>query len=131
MPPEVVELLKATNPAVIATADLRNRPVSVTTWYTLQDDGHILLSIMTQGARGGRLNHLRNNPHVALTVMDASDWTNAVNLQGTVTGFINDSELEAIDAMAQRHLGRPFADRAPRTCACVKLTHWDYPRRRW
>jgi len=131
MTPEVVDLLQRANPAVLATVDPRSHPVSVTTWYTFEDQHHILLSIMTQGARGGRLDHLRTNPHVSLTVMDAADWTNAVNVRGTVTEFFADHDLAAVDEMARRHLVRPFAARSPRPCARVEGPSWEHPRRRW
>ena len=67
--PEVVDLLRRPNPAVMATVRRDGAPVTVATWY-LWDSGRILLSL---DAGRARLAHLRRDPRVSLTVIDGAD----------------------------------------------------------
>ncbi len=56
LPQSVVDLLKLPNPAVMATVAADGRPVTVATWYLLEDDGRVLLNL---DATRARLKHLR------------------------------------------------------------------------
>jgi hypothetical protein len=56
--PEVVDLLRRPNPAVMATLRPDGAPVTVATWY-LWDKGRFLLNL---DAARARLVHLRRDP---------------------------------------------------------------------
>ena len=60
LPPDLLELLRRPNPCVIATLRTDGQPVTVATWYLLDDDGRILVNMdagrrRLQRGRGNRL----------------------------------------------------------------------------
>ena len=62
-------MLHKPNPAVFTTLRRDGRPGSTATWY-LRDDGRVLVN-MDEGRK--RLEHMRNDPRVAVDVLDESD----------------------------------------------------------
>jgi PPOX class probable F420-dependent enzyme len=94
MPERVVELLRLANPAVMATVAADGRPVTVATWYLLEDDGHILLGL---DAKRARLKHMHADPRISLTVLADDDWYTHVSLQGRVVSITDDVGLRDID----------------------------------
>lgn len=117
IPARFVEMLKRPNPAVMATVRPDGTPVSVATWY-LWDDGRILLSL---DARRKRLEHMRADPRVSLTVLDGDSWSRHVSVQGTVS-LTDDPDLTAIDRVAQHYIGRQYPDRGrPRVSAWLEI----------
>ncbi len=81
LPPPILEFLRLPNPAVMATVAADGRPVTVATWYLLEDDGRVLLGL---DAKRARLKHLHADPRVSLTVLAQDDWYTHVSLQGRV-----------------------------------------------
>jgi PPOX class probable F420-dependent enzyme len=119
--PEVDELLRRPNPAVVATARPDGSPHSVATWY-LWDGERILLNMDESRAR---LAFLRREPRLSLTVLDAESWYRQVNLDGRVAELRDDPELADIDRLARHYTGRPFRDRESRRfSACVEVERW-------
>jgi PPOX class probable F420-dependent enzyme len=106
IPTDIVELLKKPNPAVMATVRADGTPVSAATWY-LWDDGRVLLNL---DAGRKRLEHMRANPHVTLTVLDGESWYRTVTVQGTVT-FEDDPDLADIDRLSKHYNGVPYPSR--------------------
>ena len=49
VPQKIVDFLRRPNPAVMATVAADGRPVTVATWYLLQDDGSC--SVSTRSGR--------------------------------------------------------------------------------
>ncbi|MFC7404480.1 PPOX class F420-dependent oxidoreductase [Georgenia alba] len=98
IPEQFVAVLERANPAVMATVRPDGSPVSVATWY-LWDDGRVLLN-MDAGRK--RLEHLRADPRVSLTVLDDENWGRHVSLQGTVT-LSDDPDLNGIDRLARQY----------------------------
>ncbi|MEQ4208958.1 PPOX class F420-dependent oxidoreductase [Actinopolymorpha sp. B9G3] len=106
--PDVIELLKQPNPAVMATVRPDGTPVSVATWYLWDEErARILLNL---DARRKRLEHIRANPRVSLTVLDGDSWYRHVSVQGTVT-LEPDSDLAGIDRLARHYTGKPYPER--------------------
>jgi PPOX class probable F420-dependent enzyme len=101
--PAVDSFLSEARPAVMATVRPDGLPVSVATWYGWED-GHILLS-MNYDAQ--RLEHLRQNPGVALTVLGDS-WYTHVSLIGRAIEFREDPEMADCDAMSMHYRGEPY-----------------------
>lgn len=122
VPPRVLDLLRRPNPAVMATVAADGRPVTVATWYLLEDDGRVLLGL---DATRARLKHLRRDPRVSLTVLAADDWYTHVSLQGRVGEITEDVGLAEIDRLATHYLGTPYPDReSPRVATRLSVERW-------
>jgi len=122
MPDHVRELLRQPNPAVMATVAPDGRPVTVATWYLLEDDGRVLLGL---DATRARLKHMRNDPRISLTVLAADDWYTHVSLQGRVIELYSDEGLANIDRISRHYTGAayPRRDRA-RVGARILVERW-------
>ena len=70
LPDDVRALLTKPNPAVVATVRSDGAPVTVATWYLLDGDRVLLNMDHTRV----RLEHLRRDPRVSLTVLDEAGW---------------------------------------------------------
>jgi len=110
LPEAAVAMLRKPNPAVITTLQPDGQPVSAATWY-LWDDGRVLVN-MDEGRK--RLEHLRNDPRVALDVLDESDWYTHVSITGHVEQMGEDTDLADIDRLARHYTGAPFVRRGRR-----------------
>ncbi|HEY8338617.1 MAG TPA: PPOX class F420-dependent oxidoreductase [Egibacteraceae bacterium] len=128
IPDDLVERLRNPNPAVMATVRADGAPVTVATWY-LWHDGRVLLNL--DGGRA-RLQHLRRDPRVSLTVFDGDNWYRHISVQGTVT-LEDDPDLEWIDRIARHYTGRPYRVRnRPRVNAWLDIERvhtWGFRRR--
>lgn len=122
LPAEITALLARPNPAVMATVAHDGRPVTVATWYLLEDDGTILLNL---DAGRARLKHLRTDPRVSLTALAEGDWYTHVSLQGSVLSITDDEDLRDIDRLSRHYGGQdyPVRDR-PRVSVHVRVEHW-------
>jgi len=122
MPPRVLDLLRRPNPSVMATVAADGRPVTVATWYLLEEDGRVLLGL---DATRARLKHLRRDPRVSLTVLAADDWYTHVSLQGRVGPITEDVGLAEIDKLSTHYLGTPYPDRqSPRVATRLHVERW-------
>ena len=99
LPAELDEFLQRPNPAVIATLKPDGAPHTVATWY-LWEGGRILVN-MDEGR--ARLEYLRRDPRVSLTVIDGDDWYRHVSLRGRVVSLEDDTDLAEIDRLSQRY----------------------------
>ncbi|MCD4526078.1 PPOX class F420-dependent oxidoreductase [Nocardioides sp. cx-173] len=121
-PDAVRDLLRQPNPAVVATLRSDGQPVSVATWYLLEDDDRVLLNMDHTRVR---LNHLRADPRVSLTVLAADNWYTHVSLLGTVVEFKDDEDLTDIDRLSTHYGGSPYPDReSPRVSAWMRVDRW-------
>jgi PPOX class probable F420-dependent enzyme len=122
LPPRVQELLRRPNPAVMATLAADGRPVTVATWYLLEDDGRVLLGL---DATRARLKHLRRDPRVSLTVLAADDWYTHVSLQGRVGPISDDVGLTEIDRLSTHYTGSAYPNReSPRVATRLQVERW-------
>jgi PPOX class probable F420-dependent enzyme len=122
LPEPVIELLRRPNPAVMATVAADGRPVTVATWYLLEDDGRVLLGL---DASRARLNHLRADPRVSLTVLAEDDWYTHVSLQGRVGPIADDEGLRDIDRLARHYTGNDYPNReSPRVSTRMAIERW-------
>jgi PPOX class probable F420-dependent enzyme len=101
------QMLSKPNPSVIATVRKDGQPVSAATWYLLRDE-RVLVN-MDEGRV--RLDHLRRDPRVTLTVIDADDWYTHVTLIGRVVEMYDDDGLADIDALSTHYTGNPYPTR--------------------
>ena len=122
MPDQVLELLRRPNPAVMATLAADGRPVTVATWYLLEDDGRVLLGL---DATRARLKHMRADPRISLTVLATDDWYTHVSLQGRVDSIVDDEGLRDIDRLSRHYTGDAYPNRtSPRVSAQVSIERW-------
>jgi PPOX class probable F420-dependent enzyme len=122
LPPRIVDMLRRPNPAVMATVAADGRPVTVATWYLLEDDGRVLLGL---DATRARLKHMRADPRVSLTALSEASWYTQVSLQGRVVSIVDDAGLRDIDRLSRHYTGHPYADRdRPRVTAHVEVDRW-------
>jgi PPOX class probable F420-dependent enzyme len=122
LPDDVAALLARPNPAVMATVGADGRPVSVATWYLVEEDGTILLGL---DAARARLRHLRADPRVSLTALAEDDWYTHVSVQGIVTSIAADEDLRDIDRLSRHYTGHdyPVRDR-PRVSVHLRVERW-------
>lgn len=121
LPPELVEFLEHPNPAVVASLRPDGSPATVATWYDWEY-GRVLLNM---DASRRRLQYMRNDPRVALTVLGDAGWSRHVSLFGVVERIEVDEDLRDIDRLAIRYTGSPFRSRdAERYSAWVRVDAW-------
>ncbi len=121
LPDDVRELLAKPNPCVVSTLRSDGHPVSVATWYRLDVD-RILVNL-DEGRR--RLEHLRRDPRLSLTVLDEAGWYTHVSIIGRVVETRDDEGLEDIDRLSRHYTGRPYPNRGRgRVSAWVEVERW-------
>jgi PPOX class probable F420-dependent enzyme len=120
-PPDVRALLERPNPAVITSVRPDGQPVSVATWY-LMDGDRVFVNM---DERRKRLDYLRNDPRVSITVLDRDDWYTHVSIQGRVVEMSEDVGLAGIDRLSEHYRGAPYRNRARgRVNAWVEVDRW-------
>ena len=120
-PPDVRTLLERPNPAVITSVRPDGQPVSVATWYLM--DGERVFVNMDEGRK--RLDYLREDPRVSITVLDGDDWYTHVSIQGRVVELSDDEGLAGIDRLSQHYRGAPYRNRQRgRVNAWVEVDRW-------
>jgi PPOX class probable F420-dependent enzyme len=118
---ELQALIARPNPAVIATLRKDGSPHSVVTWYDWED-GRVLVN-MDESRR--RLEYLRQDPRVSLTVLAADDWYRHVTVMGRVVSLTEDVGLVDIDRLAERYTGSCYPDRDRRRfSAWIEIDSW-------
>lgn len=121
LPAAAVAMLRKPNPAVITTLRRDGQPVATATWY-LWDDGRVLVN-MDEGRK--RVAHLRNDPRVALDVLDEGDWYTHLGITGHVDEMRDDTDLADIDRVAMQYTGRPYPRRdRGRISAWIAIDGW-------
>ena len=122
IPSEVEAFLREPNPAVVGTLRPDGSPHTVATWYDWED-GLLLLNM--DGTRK-RLEHIRRDPRVSLTVLDKDNWYEHVSLSGVVERLVDDAGLVDIDRLAVRYTGKPYRNRtSPRVSAWMRPDRWN------
>jgi PPOX class probable F420-dependent enzyme len=121
IPDHVGAMLAKPNPAVIATLRPDGAPHSVATWY-LWEGGRVLVNM---DASRVRLEHLRRDPRVALTVLADGAWYQHVSLRGRVVSLEPDEDHADIDRLSRHYGGQPYPNhRDPRVSAWIEVTSW-------
>lgn len=112
-------MLSKPNPAVISTVRSDGHPVTAATWYLLRDDDKVLVNM---DVARKRLDHLRKDPRVSLTVIDDNDWYTHVTVIGRVTEVYDDEGLADIDALSRHYQGKEYPQRdRPRVSALIEV----------
>jgi PPOX class probable F420-dependent enzyme len=121
LPDNVRALLAKPNPAVIATLREDGQPITVPTWYLLDGDR---IFVNMDGSRK-RLEHLRRDPRVSISVLDDAGWYTHVSMLGRVVEMSDDEDLSGIDRLSTHYTGKPYPDReSPRVDAWIEIDRW-------
>ena len=121
LPQHLDEFLKDANPSVIGTLDPDGGAHTAATWY-LWEDGRVLVNM---DATRKRLEHLRHDPRVSLTVLGREDWYKQVTLRGRVAEIADDPDLEGIDRLCTHYVGGPYSARDQhRVNAWIEVESW-------
>jgi PPOX class probable F420-dependent enzyme len=122
LPPKLERFLEAPNVAVVATVGADGAPSTAATWYEYRD-GRLVLPML---ASARRVEELRANPGLGLTVL-APDWYSQLSLTGTAVDIREDPGLEALDRMAMRYDGEPYAHSTrdqPFIAVTAEISRW-------
>jgi PPOX class probable F420-dependent enzyme len=121
LPDDLQALLREPNPAVMASLKADGSPLTVATWYLWEPDGRVLVNLDHSRKR---LEHLRADPRVALTVLD-QNWYRHVSLQGRVAAIEPDEGLRDIDRLSTHYRGQPYPARdSARVSAWIEIERW-------
>ena len=119
---EAMELLRQPNPAVIAVVRPDGQPVSVATWYLVEDDDRVLVNMDAERKRN---EYMRQRPEVSLTALKEGEWYTHISVQGRILEWRDDPELADIDRLSKHYGGQPYADRTrPRVSALIEIDRW-------
>jgi PPOX class probable F420-dependent enzyme len=121
LPDTLNAFLAKPNPAVIATLQPNGAPNSVATWY-LWENGRVLVNMDESRAR---LDWMRRDPRVSLTVLDEGSWYRHLSLHGGVVSIEPDPDLTDIDRISRHYRGEPYANRERRSwSAWIEIDSW-------
>jgi PPOX class probable F420-dependent enzyme len=121
-PDDVRTLLRKPNPAVVTTLRADGQPVSVATWYLLEDDDRVLVN-MDIGRK--RVQHLRDDPRITLTALDEDGWYTHVSIVGRVVEMKDDVDLVDIDRLSTHYRDGAYPNRtSPRVSAWIQVDRW-------
>jgi PPOX class probable F420-dependent enzyme len=121
LPDELQEVLAKPNPSVIATLRPDGSPHTTATWY-LWDDGRVLVNMDVSRKR---LDYMREDSRVSITVLDDANWYRHVSLLGRVVSIEEDEGLKDIDRISRHYGGRPYPMRdSPRYNAWIEVETW-------
>jgi hypothetical protein len=72
-----------------------------------------------------RLEYLRNDPRVSITVLGQDDWYHHVTLRGRVVSLDDDTDCEDIDRISRHYTGRAYPQRdRGRFSAWIQVDSW-------
>jgi PPOX class probable F420-dependent enzyme len=121
LPSALDDFLTQPNPSVIGTVQPDGSPHTAATWY-LWDDGRVLVNM---DATRKRLEYMRDNPHVSLTVTNKDNWYQQVTLRGRIAELADDDGLQGIDRLSTHYMGNPYSARdQPRVNAWIEVESW-------
>ena len=104
LPEPVKTFLQKTHVAVLATISPSGRPQATPVWY-LVENNHILINT-SEGRK--KLQNLKANPRVALTIVAQDDPYRYVQIQGTVIKFAPEHGARDIDRLSVRYRGQKY-----------------------
>src|SRR5258708_5140702 len=107
LPSELDEFLTQQNPSVIASLRPDGSPHTAATWY-LWEGGRVVVN-MDESRK--RLEYMRADPRVSITVLGQDDWYPHVTLRGGIVAIDPDPDLEVIDRLSRHYTGEPYAQR--------------------
>ena len=105
-----------------ALPDAVARPGVLGTEHVRQCGDRVLVN-MDAGRR--RLEYLRADPRISLTVLDETDWYTHVSMQGRVVQLEEDQNLTDIDRLSKHYNGEGYKTRdRRRISAWIVVDRW-------
>jgi hypothetical protein len=101
----------------MATVRPDGAPVTLACWYLYEGDGRVLLS-SSPAAR--RMESLRHNPRVALTIL-GDDWYTHLSLLAHVVEQHPDEGLVDVDRLSIHYLEIAYPEREPAVTTIVAV----------
>jgi hypothetical protein len=96
--------------------------MSVATWFLLEDDGRVLVNMDAERAR---VNWMRRDGRVSLTVLDGAAWYTHVSVRGRIAQWRDDPDLVDIDRLSTHYTGGPYPNRdRARISALIDVERW-------
>jgi|SRR4051794_18065022 PPOX class probable F420-dependent enzyme len=121
LPSALAAFLSEANPSVIATLQPDGSPHTAATWYAW-DDGRVLVNM---DATRKRLEYIRADPRVSITVTGKDNWYQQITLIGRVALIADDDDLSGIDRLSTHYTGDPYARRdQQRVNAWIEVASW-------
>jgi PPOX class probable F420-dependent enzyme len=121
LPAAIGEFLEQPNPSVIGSIQPDGSPHTAATWY-LWADGRVMVNM---DATRKRLDNMRADPRVSITVVGAENWYQQVTLIGRVAEVADDTDLAGIDRLSTHYTGAPYARRdQQRVNAWTEVESW-------
>lgn len=117
------DLLESKILVTIATVDAENRPQVNPAWF-LFEDGTIWLSLTTDKKKYW---NLKQNPHIALCFIDATNPQRYLEVRGRVGEIVEDEGNTIINKIARKYTGGDFAFGRPgeiRLKAAIEVDSW-------
>jgi hypothetical protein len=72
-----------------------------------------------------RLDYMRRDPRVSITVLGKDDWYHHVTLRGRVMSIEPDTDFEVIDRLSRHYTGEPYQQRdRGRVTAWIEVESW-------
>jgi PPOX class probable F420-dependent enzyme len=121
LPPALATFLGQANPSAIASLEGDGAPHTAATWY-VWDDGRVLVNM---DATRKRLENMRADPRVSITVMGEDSWYQQVTMKGRIAEIADDDDLSGIDRLSTHYTGEPYARRdQKRVNAWIEVEWW-------
>ncbi len=121
LPPKLEQFLTQPNPSVIATVRADGTPHTAPSWY-IWEGGRVLVNMEDSRKR---LEHMRRDPRVSLTVLGKDEWYRHVTLEGRAVSLDPDPDFEDIDRLSRHYMGAAYSwrDRG-RVSAWIEVDSW-------
>lgn len=105
LPPNVVELAKGPNYAVLSTVLPSGHPQTHVMWVDADDEHLLINTVVTRRKYRNVLEH----PQVSVTIINGIDWFDWVEVRGTVVDTVTGHEAwDHINELAQQYFGTAF-----------------------
>jgi PPOX class probable F420-dependent enzyme len=104
VPTEFHDILESTTLGHLATIDGQGLPNVNPVWF-LWDGEHVLLSVRPVTKK---YKNLRNNPHLAISLLDPSDPYRYVEIRGEIVEWELYTTLDFVNLLSQKYTGADY-----------------------
>ncbi|HEX2259603.1 MAG TPA: PPOX class F420-dependent oxidoreductase [Actinomycetota bacterium] len=101
---EQIQMLRKPNFAHLATVAPDGSPQVTPVWVDVREDEDLILVNTAEGRR--KVKNIRQNPQVAIDVIEQENPYNMVSIKGEVVDITAEGADEHIDSLAKKYLGK-------------------------
>jgi PPOX class probable F420-dependent enzyme len=121
LPESLHAFLAEPNPSTIASVEPDGSPHTAATWY-MWDGGRVYVNM---DATRKRLENMRADPRVSLTVLGKDNWYQQITLKGRIAEVTDDEDLSGIDRISKHYTREAYARRdQKRVNAWIEVDWW-------